>query len=360
MGKLSKALTVVGVVVGVGLAVTAMAFAIIAAKFGWQIGNAVAAFVGQIVALAILTAISLAGPIGALIAAIIGAIDAIATLICSTLSEKQQRSSAGQWLCGGISGLLANLFTWYKSSLVVDPDDQYSRSIEIEPDRQNIGLINTSQGFVQNNTWKMRLSVVDKIEKMPFPATWMALPWFWQWLNQNERETDFRYNLSPNQVDQRGSLSIGSQYHQYTRISDPDFSWQLQQYVSYESSLTNTGVNQKLPDLWLSKAWKAERQTCFVIYIFALFFVFPIPICFIEDQSDTDYLNVNESNQTVFDIFPATIDEFNRFRAVNATQYTFEWSLPTDTPQFPSFVDADNDGLTAEVENQIQTTDTRW
>ena len=360
MGKLSKALTVVGVVVGVGLAVTAMAFAIIAAKFGWQIGNAVAAFVGQIVALAILTAISLAGPIGALIAAIIGAIDALATLICSTLSEKQQRSSAGQWLCGGISGLLANLFTWYKSSLVVDPDDQYSRSIEIEPDRQNIGLINTSQGFVQNNTWKMRLSVVDKIEKMPFPATWMALPWFWQWLNQNERETDFRYNLSPNQVDQRGSLSIGSQYHQYTRISDPDFSWQLQQYVSYESSLTNTGVNQKLPDLWLSKAWKAERQTCFVIYIFALFFVFPIPICFIEDQSDTDYLNVNESNQTVFDIFPATIDEFNRFRAVNATQYTFEWSLPTDTPQFPSFVDADNDGLTAEVENQIQTTDTRW
>jgi hypothetical protein len=360
MGTAAKALTVIGVIVGVGVAVAGMAFAIKAARFGWEIGNAVASFVGQLVALAILTAISLAGPIGALVAAIIGALDAIATLVCSALSEKQQRSSAGQWLCGGISGLLANMFTWYKSSLVVDPDDQYSHKLEVEPDRDNIKLRNNLQGFVKDNAWNMRLSVVDKIEKMPFPATWMALPWFWQWLIQDERETDFRYQLNPAQIDQRGRLSIGSQYGSYTRISDPDFSWQLQQYVSYETPLTNTGINQKLSDLWLSKAWKAERQTCFVIWIFALFFVFPIPICYIEDQSDADYVNINESSQSIFDIFPATIDLYNSYRLVNTYQYTYAWSSASDVPAFPTFIDADNDGLNAETEQRLTSHDNQW
>jgi len=128
-------------------------------------------------------------------------------------------------------------------------------------------------------------------------------------------------------------------------LSDPDFSWQLQQYVSYETPLTNTGINQKLSDLWLSKAWKAERQTCFVIWIFALFFVFPIPICYIEDQSDADYVNINESSQSIFDIFPATIDLYNSYRLVNTYQYTYAWSSASDVPAFPTFIDADNDGL---------------
>lgn len=358
MKFINKALTVVGVVIGVGLAATTMAFAIKEAKFGWQIGNAVASFIGEIVALVLLTALSLAGPIGALISAIIGVIDAIATLVCAKISEKAQRSSAGQWLCGGITGLIANFFTWYKSSLVVDPNDQYSRNLSIEP-TNDIGLQRTTAGFVRNNQWVMKLSVTDKIEKMPFPATWMALPWFWQWLNQDERDVDFRYQLSPNQVDLRGQLSLGSRRSTFQSISDPDFSWQLQQYVQYNSALTRTGINQKLSDLWLSKAWKSDKQTCFVIWIFALFFVFPIPICYIDDQSDAEYLNINESNQTVFDVFPPTIEEFITMRK-NGSAYTFAWSSPSDTPAFPNFLDADNDGLNASTEAQNQTYDNNW
>ncbi|MFM7678643.1 MAG: hypothetical protein ACKO83_07305, partial [Roseiflexaceae bacterium] len=140
----------------------------------------------------------------------------------------------------------------------------------------------------------------------------------------------------------------------------PDFSWQLQQYVSYETPLTNPGINQKLSDLWLSKAWKAERQTCFVIWIFALFFVYPIPICFIEDTSDIDYTNINESSQSIFDIFPATIDLYNSYRLVNTHQYTYAWSSASAVPAFPTFIDADNDGLNAETEQRLASDDDKW
>ncbi|MFM7678334.1 MAG: hypothetical protein ACKO83_05745, partial [Roseiflexaceae bacterium] len=360
-GTIGKALTVLGVLVGTLINIFTMVNALEAARFGWEKGNAVASFAGAMAALVILTALSLMGPAGALIAAIIGAIDATIGLICaSALTAKQQRSSAGQWLCGGISGLLANMFTWYKSSLVVDPDDQYSHKLEVSPVSSDIGLKNSLKGFTKDNIWKMKLSVVDKIEKMPFPATWMALPWFWQWNRQNERDTDFRYVLNPDKIDLSGQLSIGSQYGSYTRISDPDFSWQLQQYVSYETPLTNTGINQKLADLYLSKAWKAERQTCFAIWIFALFFVYPIPICFIEDQSKTDDLNINESSQSIFDVLPATIDEFAKFRGVEGHRFTFAWASDSNVPAFPAFVDSDNDGLNADVELRLQTSDAQW
>ena len=48
------------------------------------------------------------GPLGELIWAVIGLIDSLVALVCNSfLTTDQQESTAGQWLCGGITGLIA-------------------------------------------------------------------------------------------------------------------------------------------------------------------------------------------------------------------------------------------------------------
>ena len=67
------------------------------------------------------------GPFGTLIKALIGVIDALVMLICNSfLTAEQQASKAGKWLCGGITGLVANIIKWriYSGAMIVnlDPD----------------------------------------------------------------------------------------------------------------------------------------------------------------------------------------------------------------------------------------------
>jgi hypothetical protein len=85
-------------------------------------------------------------PGGQLLILIIQTIDIIAEVACSFLTPKQRRSSAAQWLCGGISGLIVNYFTFYKSSLVIDTDDIYSHFHALMPVTPTLTL--PSNGFV--------------------------------------------------------------------------------------------------------------------------------------------------------------------------------------------------------------------
>jgi hypothetical protein len=72
------------------------------------------------------------------------------------------------------------------------------------------------------NEWKTEFAITDFIEKMPFPATWMALPYFWQWNGFDERNTSFGYVLNPQKTDNRGTISIGLQRNNYQRTRSAD------------------------------------------------------------------------------------------------------------------------------------------
>ncbi len=361
-GTAAKFMKVLGPVM-IGLAIAATwAVGIIAAinaEYGWQKGNAIAGMIGQTIAILFVLALTAIPVVGQIIGAVIAVLDALAAIACATLSEKEQRSTAGKWLCGGITGILANFFTPYASNIVVDPDDPWSRYMKV--DGVSPQIKNPSAGFRVGNSMTNGIKVTDYIERMPFPSTWMALPWFWQWNRQDTRDASFNYALNPAQINMSGSISTGSQRGQWTANSycdsavegceyyvDGEKTYQYRKSVTinYDAPFDSSGINVSQPDLYLSTAYKVPQQTCFLLFIF----IAVIPICYIETHTgNPKYININETSKTKYDIFPATFEEFIALRA-DAQGYTFAWSPLDAVPAFPTFIDADNDGLSNAIE----------
>jgi hypothetical protein len=365
VGKLGKVMAGVAIVavwaIGIMQAVDA--------EYDYQIGNAIAGAVGQTAAIIILLVISMIPVVGQLIAGIIAVIDALATAICEAVSEKAKRSTAGKLLCGGITGLIANLFTPYAANLIVDPDDEYSHYRDISIN--DIRLDDTVIGFRTGNGLTQEYKVIDYIERMPFPSTWMSFPYFWQWNDQDETDTSFAYKLGA-QVDMSDSIDTGSQTKEWKVnlpciptvsvpkpacefYSDDDktFSYRRSTILTYKEDLSLTGINAALPDLYLSTAAKADQQTCIA--------VFNIPGCWIETHTHKPkYVNLNASNKTRFDVFPAKIEEFVTMQAKSNEGFTFAWSPLNASPPFPAFIDADNDGVSHKFEQKYGTSDNNY
>jgi len=320
-GKVADVLGKVAVGAQLAAAWTIGIMSAVNAEFGFQKANAISDMAGMTVAILFIAALNAIPVLGQLFTVIILALDMVAMAACTALSEKQKRSTAGQWLCGGVTGLLANFFTPYKSNLIVDPDDPYSVTKKI--DITDASLQNTSQGFRSGNAMVLKMSVTDYVEKMPFPSTWMAIPYFWQWTGQSARNASLNYALSNTQTDISGQISAGSQFNEWQAQSsysdgDKTYSFSKTTQLSYANPLRSSGINQQMGDLILSQGIQVPQQTCFNLFVLFI----PIVVCYIETHSDINYVNLNEDNKTVNDILPPTIAEFVALRA-KGTGYTF-------------------------------------
>ena len=356
LAKFAKACAIVGAIISVAATWVAAGFAIANAKFAYQIVNAVASAIGMTIAIVVLAVIGTIPVIGQIIGAIVAVLDGIAAIACANLSKRQLRSSAAQWLCGGITGLLANFFTFSKTSVLVDSDDIYSHYRKID---DNSALQYKLQGYVKDNAFDYTLKVTDHIEKMPFPAAWQALFFFWQW-NDDIRKTSYRYALGTSDVDLRSTFDVGSDFNNWvadndTIVTDDEtytYTYKKDVNLMVRQPFATTGINQKLPDLYLSKAYKVRQQVCYTIPLFLLFFMIPIPVCYLSTHDvKEDGLAVYESDSVINDIFPTTMNGFMTMKSGVATgRYTFAWNDTANPIKFPDFVDADNDGLTAATE----------
>ncbi|MFM2032637.1 MAG: hypothetical protein RLZZ297_1402, partial [Chloroflexota bacterium] len=346
--KFLKALGYLAIAVSIGLTWYVGIRSAMDAEFGWQKANAISDMAGMTMAIIFIAAIAFIPVFGQLIAAVLMLLDGIAALACNGLSDKQKRSTAAQWLCGGITGILANIFTPYKSNLVIDPDDPWSYTKQLTSD--GAALESQPLGFRQGNGLRMSMSATDYIERMPFPATWMALPYFWQWNGEDERKASFNYALGNTQQEMASQISTGSQYGLWNRNTsyrdgDKTYTYTKTSSFVFVNKFVQTGINRTMRDVILSQGKKVPQQTCFMIWIV----FFPLPVCFIQTHADNDATNLNESEKTVFDIMPATITEFVSLRAQD-DGYTFGWSPADANPAFPVFADADNDGLAKDLE----------
>lgn len=360
--SVGKKLGIVGLAIGIATTWVTAIISIKNAEFAYQKANAISQAIGQTVTAVLLFVLAATG-VGAIIAAIIGVLDALANLICKNIPPEKQRSTAGQWLCGGISGILANIFSPFAANLVIDPADPYSRKQDVIQLSPNLATV--SDGFRVGNGWMTNMKVVDYIDRMPFPTTWMALPYFWQWNAQDERDSVFAYTLAPNQVDLTGSINRGQQFNDWrknTNTSDDykGFEWYKEVYLSYTTDFTQSGINQSLPPVWMSEAQKVAQQNCIAIWIPLPFFPFPIPVCYIKTHQDTKYTNLNEDDTTIFDVFPETFLGFSTMQS-KGEGYTFQWSPEVDgQTTFPVFVDADNDSVPLTLELMNGTLDNRY
>jgi hypothetical protein len=306
--KVAKGLAVAGAVIGVVITVVFGIMAAVNAEYGWQKANAISSMIGTTLAIAFVLALSSIPIVGQLIGAVIAVLDVIAALACSALSEKEQRSTAGKWLCGGITGILANLFTPYASNIVVDPDDAWSHYMKVESSNDT-ALSTQTSGFRVGNSITSGLKVTDYIERMPFPSTWMALPYFWQWNRQDTREASFNYALGTTQTNMAYSISTGSQLgswqaNSWCDITKPDcmyysdgaktYTYRKSITVNATLPFTQAGINVTMPDLYLSTTFKVPQQTCVIV---GWFFV-PIPACWIETHTaNPKYININEDSK---------------------------------------------------------------
>jgi hypothetical protein len=272
VGKVSYAFALLRV----GFSIAMGVMNIMNARFEFQRLNAGFTMVGEVAAIAVMLAIQIAigtTGVGLVVLAVLGLIDSIASITCSFLSAKERRSSTAQWLCGGITGLLSNFFTFYKASVAVDRDDPYSYQQDIKPE---ITLEKPVQGYVKDNKANFKLKVTDYIEKMPFPAAWQSAFWAWQWINLDERSSAFDYRLDSTDYNLSGGLSINGQ----TWSGNPDRSkYDLPYMKSTDLSrslyFATTGINQPMPAMRLSMGWKVRQQTCFTIIIPIFFFLIP-------------------------------------------------------------------------------------
>ncbi|MFM2032009.1 MAG: hypothetical protein RLZZ297_774, partial [Chloroflexota bacterium] len=357
-------------VLSVGATWAMAGVALASAKHDYERGNIIAGAIGETASTVLLAVLSATGPVGAAIGAVIGAIDALAAAICAALDESTTRSTAGQFLCGGISGLLSKVFTVYNSSLSVDPTDSYS--FDSNQINNDAGLDDPGAGFTVGNGYHTSFTTRDFMEKMPLPAQFSSLYWFAQWDDIDVRDASFAYALGNTmQYTLLSTVSAGSQAKEWKFSSllpapvsgsaknENHLSWGKDFAVpQYSTPLTTSGINVKLRDLIYTKANVIPAQTCYMTWAFG----WPVSYCEIENHSDIDQTNLNDDDATSFDIFPATIDGFTALRPKNGdasgtTGYTFAWSNDTDALSFPAFRDADNDGLTLVQEKEYKTSD---
>lgn len=360
-------LGIIGAVIGIGVTWYTASTELKNANYAFQKVSIVASAIGKTFAIVILLVLSLIPPIGTVIAAIAGALDAVAAATCYFLSTRQQRSAAGKWLCGGVTGLLGNVLSFTKISVIVDTDDMYSHN-RTYSDSSNITI--PLHGFQQGNAYNYNLAITDHIEKMPFPAAWQSVFFPWQWTMDEYSDiktTSYRYALGPTNIDLRGTFDVGSDFNNwvsdtgtYTNTSDTTdteqytYTYKKTAAVNNTYTFDTTGINQTHADLYLSSAYKVRQQVCFSIPILILFIPYLIPVCYMRTHDDNPAaVSVYSGDMVTFDTFPDSMNGFMTMKPGSAPgHYTFGWNTPVSATDlaFPDFVDADHDGLTADLE----------
>jgi hypothetical protein len=371
VGKVAAFMMVIGVLISVGIAWATAYYAIKASKYSYQIGNSVATAIGTTLAVIALAIIGDIPVIGWIISAIIAVVDAVTTAACTAVSAINARKTGYKLLCGGLTGAVTSYFTFYKSSVLVDMDDSYSFNRDVS---DVSSFVNTNQGYVQNNSYNYSLNITDSIAKMPIPSAWQSIAYGWQWDNEEIRNTSRAYGLGSSDQDLRWSIDLGTDYFKWvpstavvsdTEGSNINYSYDKQTTLHDVQTFTTTGINQKLPVLYLSQSYKVRQQTCFsipVIFFPLLYTGWFIPVCYMGTfDAKEDSIDVFKDDSITYDIVPPTLSQFMTMRLRSETgRYTFGWNTSasgaTDLA-FPDFVDADNDGLIANLEITNGTSD---
>ena len=348
VSKLSATLFVFQLLVIASISIWQM----VVARHAYERGNIAASMVGQLIAASLLFALGLLAPVGTIIAGIIAAIDAIAGIACATLSAKDRRKTAAQWLCGGISGLIANFFTVYNSNPLVGIKDPLSHTQQFKSDT----VLNApSIGYRQNNSLAVSLTATDYIEKMPAPGS-MAFLFGLGYLKWNgEEQSQFYYGLDTNP---KTEASLSTPFKNISSNQNgEDYSWKTEGIILKKSlPLTKSGINQALPDVHLSQSSTVPSVSCAGFWIWVFFVPVPIYYCWRESVSDKEAPVDISKGSFIYDIFPASMSAFMSMQGDTANGFTFAWSQDSN-PRFPTLADADNDGLTRAEENTNQTRD---
>ena len=293
-------------------------------------GELAYAIASMVVTIILFVVFAVLGAIGAIVQAIFGMINAIASLICSALPEKAQKSQAAYWLCGGITGLITNFFKWliYAGTIMVDMDpDDYER---LEMYGFDTALNVPKDGVVAGNAIKYSISLTNTIDLMPIPVSpYEAFGGYKQFTKETLARSTFDYKWQQDDIDLYVGLDGMNDLWNETNGGRPlyytDTVWTPTPFT-----LDHTGVNRTVEGLYLSEAYAIPDQVC---WAFAG--------CDIKTKRDTNHYDLGSDLR--YDVLPATLSGFYQLAPTN-DGWVLAWGQAGDL-KFGPLQDADGDGL---------------
>jgi subtilisin-like proprotein convertase family protein len=341
--------------ISVGLFIYQMA-ASGSAMFSMAFDSALAGLVGQIVASVLMLVIASIPVVGQLIAAVLAVIDGLIALICEATGANDSTNDGVAFVCSGISGMLATVFTYYFYSAVplvgnLKDDDRLS-FLDFKPT-----VVNSDQGFSTGNEINYALTVRNKIvvtdptdpPDVDVP-NWKSLAYSWQFNEKNLRKSAFEYALQTTQADI--PVTYDSMSSEWQAVADAkQLTLQMDTPLSLNVATGAPGLNQPVT-LYLTEAYEIPNQECWALGV--------IPICYIR----SDYsINQNDMGANIqWDIFPANLDDFYAPVAKDGG-YSLAWGQTPASDNgvtFPRMMDFDGDGLLNKKDGGADPDDSTW
>ena len=307
---------------------------------------AFASLVASLIVAVIFIAISSVPIFGQFVAAIIGLIDSVINIIC--LATGATEGNAGEivqnYVCPGITGLLTKAvqFLIYDQTPTVD----LSNPNRLNLTNFNLNLSDQTAGFTAGNSVNIELEVQTALYVDPFDLDDVSLflPYRYQFGDEFLVESTFDYEILPGQFPITADIAL----NQMTGLWQPPMpdSWAPDSNFVVTKTMTslpvpfgNPGINRPLNETFLVEGYAINVQECFTIPpVFPI--VVPVPVCYLREDVANNYINLGQG--LVFDVLPATLDEFMTLSARADGGYTLQWW--TNFPA-PTLADADGDGL---------------
>lgn len=298
-----------------------------------------------------------ANPIGLIIAGIVAFIDLLLTLICELgVDELRIQGSFYGGACFTLSTSVVKVLSYflYNYDLMVN----MNRNDLVVTGSPDITLADPSKGYVAGNTLNVSLPVTTTlVHKDPDPENGLYIyPYLWLFSPDNLRSATFNYSLTRPQA---ATISvsrnqINSQWQNVVEdhklVLTPMYRGILPSgMIAMTPPYSPTaGLNQRV-SFFFNMGYAVPAYECFGLPM-PPFYVTIVPICYTRDSTGNSSKQVDS---LLFDIFPASLDGFMTLGSKADNGRGLAWDSA-----FPSLVDADGDGLLADIHNGLDPNDT--
>ena len=326
-----------------------------------DLGTTIAGAIASSIVLVIMFVIGCIPLVGQILQQIIWMIDYFISAICGWLPEDMQETDAANWLCGGLEGIVSNIIQnlIYAGNVMVDLKErdlepgEKSRIEFISMDLND--LVFPDQGIRTGNSVLVGLSITNTIDMIALPAN-IGGAYPYQYNDSNLRSSTFSYKLQDSETDFHdtlGRIVLNSEW-EYADGDGPQWgdaghTWKAAEPVYITRTLRSetgvpfgaAGLNRHLTQ-YLSEAFAIPEQNCI------------LGICTVWTDRESRHFPLSDS--LVFDVFPATLDEFYDLTCdtgPGAGGCRQSWG---GAVQFPALRDADGDGLPRGADPD----DSRW
>ncbi|MFZ4662787.1 MAG: LamG-like jellyroll fold domain-containing protein, partial [Caldilineaceae bacterium] len=296
---------------------------------------------------AVLLTILASNPIGLLIGAILGVIDLILTLICEVGTKALRQVPGLDGACFTLTGAVTKALTkiLYSYDLMVD----MARSDLMVTNAPQVALTAPNKGYIVGNSLSITLPLTTTIvNKNPDPNNGVIIySYMYLFSQENLKHSSFKYSLTTlgndtpdvalyQMTDRWQNVRERNEAEGGKYLLSPMYRADMPAIPAPSTTVTIpvVGINATVP-LTLNMAYAIPAYECWTAVV--------VPVCYVREYKGDNHMPIDS---LVYDVFPATLDEFIALTAKPGSGFGLAWSA-----QFPTLRDADGDGLISAAYN---------